>query len=224
MDENKGIIKSIIKGYNDSKLAIVKKFTDSGGDSLEENDFLDDGYISTKISCLKKRYQKNEGELQLALEYEKKSDEWTKEKIARLINEQRSIRMNIAFMASNSFDGAKKSLNLIDDIDSDFKQCLEALILYHSGQEDASLIKFHDFLKNEKEPIDHFLINKIFGKLLCAKRQYRQAIPILQKAVEKRPEDVELHTMLIECYDRCGMSFEKLLEGSIVELFQSNKP
>lgn len=221
MGDKKGIIASVIKGYNDSKLAIVKKFTDSGGDSLEENDFLDDGYISTKISRLKKRYQKNEDTLKLALEYENQSDKGTKEKLTRLFNEQRSIRMNMAFLASNSIDGAKDSLNFIEDIDSKFKQCLEALVLYDSGHEDASLLKFYGYLKHEKEPIDHFLINKTFGKLLCGKGQYRQAIPILQKAVEKRPEDVELHMMLMECYDNCGMVFEKSLEESIVVLFQS---
>lgn len=218
MGENKGIIKSIVKGYNDSRLAIIKKFTDSGGDSLEENDFLDDGYITAKINRLKKQYKKLEDELEIAVKYENQSDVWTKEKIVNLVNEQRSIRMNMAFLASNSFEGAKSSLKLIEDIDTDFKLCLDALILYDSGQEDLSLLKLYEFLKSEKEPIDHYLINKVFGRLLRIKGQYCQAIPILQKAVEKRPEDLELHKLLEDCYGNCGMALEEDIESKIIEI------
>lgn len=220
MGENKGIIQSIVKGYKDSKLAVINKFTDSGGGTFEENGFLDDGYITAKINRLKRIYEKLEGELELVLKYENQSDEWTKEKIVRLINEQKSIRINIAFLASNSFEGAKSSMKLIEDIDTDFRLCIEALILYDTGYEDLSLIKFHEYLKSKNEPINHYLINKTFGTLLCNKGQYRQAITIFQKAVEKRPEDLELHTLLKDCYERCGMLFEKEIEDSILTLFQ----
>lgn len=209
------MIKGVIKSYNNAKLAIIQKLSDSEEGIVQETDFLDDGIIEIKIERLKKNYSMVNQELEMLSKYDKK-DSYNADKIEGLRTKKNEISFEIAFLGSNSFNSLDTCANLIKEMDTDFKDCILALQYYKVGQEKKAIETFYGYFKNRKGILNHYLINKVYGLLLYKYEQYNLAIPLLRTATEKRPEDIESHRILKEIYSSLNMRQEEQIEKNIL--------
>ncbi|MFJ8258561.1 tetratricopeptide repeat protein [Peribacillus asahii] len=215
------MLTKIIHSYQDVKLAAIKKFSDHTYDILDEPGFLDNGYIRAKIEHLKKEYTRIQNEIELILQYDKK-DKYQQQKVSTLVDYRNYLLFHMAFLSSNSFDNLEFAINLIDDIETDFSLCLKALTLYHNGNEGEALLLFEQYFHLHPEPVEHFLINKIFGELLYNEEEFKKAVKFLRKAVEKRPEEEEIHFMLFQTYQRLGNQQQAKVHNDILSLGGGN--
>ena len=90
--------------------------------------------------------------------------------------------------------------------------------LYTQGNDDLAFDGFTNYVRFLDSIPEHFLACKMFGELLMKRQQCRHAIPFLRKASEKRPEDIEVHNMLLKCYRAERMGFELGVETTITSL------
>lgn len=209
------MIKEVIKSYNNARLAVIQKMSDSEEGILQETQFLDDGTIEAKIERLKKNYALVNQEVELLSQYDKKSYHNTN-KIEELLTKRNEISIYIAFLGSNSLNSLDTCADLIKDFDTDFKDCILALQYYKVGQEKKAFEIFYGYFKNRKGILNHYLINKVYGLLLYKYEQYNLAIPLLRTATEKRPEDIESHRILKEIYSSLNMRQEEQIEKNIL--------
>ena len=128
------------------------------------------------------------------------------------------LRAELAYLFSHNPAKIDECLGLIKNMGYDFTVCLEAMKLYTIGSHEQSLERFQDYMRRINGIPDHFLACKMLGTLLMGKKQYKYAIPVLALAVERRPDDMEVHEKLIECYRNEGMEFEMGVESSIARL------
>ena len=197
------MLTKLVHSYQDAKLAMIRKFSDQTYDILDEPGFLDNGYIRAKIQQLKQEYTKIEDEMEQLIEFDQK-DEYHQQKLAVLMESRGACLLHMSFLSSNSFEHLETAISLIDGIQTDFSLCLQALIFYVNGRESESLQSFDQYFHRHPEPLEHFLINKVYGELLYKQGQVEKAIRFLRKAAEKRPEEMELHALLVEAYQMAG--------------------
>lgn len=216
-EENGGILKKIIRGYNDSRMAIFKKLVENTTNIQDENSFLDDGTIKARIELLKSQYKKLVNELELASKHGDGSGEDRVRKVD-LFNKLREVEFDMAFFASNNFEMIDSCLDMTKNANTNFKMCLLALKLYMEGNEKDAFLKFYEYFKDKDGLLEHYLVNKTYGTLLYKANQYNQAKMLLQHAVTKRPEDKELHVLLKDIYKRIGQEVEEQIETNIIEL------
>ena len=106
------------------------------------------------------------------------------------------------------------------DENNDFKICLKALKEYDLGNKIKALTLFDEYFNKNKYMLEHYLISSIYGKLLYESRQYGKAVILLRKAIEKRPEEVELHLILRDIYIKLGDEKSQDIEESIIRLLE----
>lgn len=216
------MLKDIIRSYNETKLSFVNKISDSKDGISDELSFLDDGFIKSKIDNLKKEYGSIEKEIEMLIKYDKK-DDYNTQKIHSLMNRRRDIKFEIAFLASNNIRNIDGCLKLLEEENTDFKLCLLAIQYYSNGEEKESFDTFYKYFKDKNVVLEHYLINKIYGKMCFALKQYDMALVLLRKAAEKRPEDPELHCILKEIYHLQGRDLEESIESSIIKLLGGSR-
>ncbi|WP_237737294.1 hypothetical protein [Clostridium carboxidivorans] len=210
-------MKKIIKAYNDTKIAIIQKLSQSDEGTLQETEFLDDGTIYCRIERLKEKFSSVNQEIEMLINYDKKDNYYT-EKLRQLNTKKNEISLNLAFLASNNLNNLDTCEKITTGLNTDFKLCITALKYYKVGDEKSAFESFYEYFKNKSGVIDHYLINKIYGLLLYKYKQYKIALPLLRKSAEKRPEDVEIHRILKEIYLILSMKHEEKIEKNILEV------
>lgn len=213
------MLKKIIKSYNNGKIALIEKMTGLENGIYDEVFFLDDGYIKSKIERLKKEYNSISKEIEMIAKYDER-DNYGRDKLNHLVNKKVNIKFEMAFLASNNFLNIDSCLNLLEEIDTDFKLCLHGLKHYKEGDEKRAFETFYKYFKDKNVLLEHFLINKVYGMLLFNLKQYDISLMVLRKSVEKRPEDKEIHCILKEIYSLKEMELEKTIEENIIELLE----
>lgn len=213
------MLKEIIKAYEDGKIAFINKISQINTQNVEEVLFLDDGYIRSKIKELKEQYNSLSSEIDLLIKYDK-NDEYSKSKISYLREQCKDIKLEIAFLASNNYKNLDNCINLVEDIDTDFKLCIYALRFYYDGNSQRAYQYFGEYFKDKDRFLEHYLINKVYGELLFSIKEYNASANVLRKAVEKRPEDIEIHRILKEIYKLNGQLIEEKIEESILNLLE----
>lgn len=216
MSEGIGLIRGAIGSYKDFKIKLIQRMADTGS-AISENTFLDDGYINSKIEQLKGEYKVLSDELNM-LNYDQIIDSYKMGKTKYIKNRQINICIEISILASNSFSNLPKCLELIKGIDTDFTECIEGLSLYYNHREEDAFKKFYDYFNNNKFLLEHYLINRVYGELLFKSKQYELAKLFLQKAIQKRPDDIECHKILRELYKAIGDNTAGAVEDSIIVL------
>ncbi|MGV8983965.1 tetratricopeptide repeat protein [Clostridium sp.] len=219
MSEGAGLIQNSIKAYKDARISIIEKLSNVASYSSELS-FLDEGYITSKIDDLKVEYNSVDNELNL-LSYDNKMDKYIKDKTSYLNNRKRSIYVEMSLLGSNNFKNLDQCVNLLEGIDSDLIECIQALKLYHLGSEGEAFKKFQNYFKRNRFLIEHFLINRVYGELLFKAGQYEVARVYFKKAVEKRPEDIDVHGFLKEIYSKLGDKNALLVEESIIDILSA---
>ncbi|WP_042347597.1 tetratricopeptide repeat protein [Bacillus massiliigorillae] len=211
------MITKLVHSYQSAKLSATKKFSNHCYDILEEPGFMDNGYIRAKIKQLKKECTNIENEIELLLQYDKK-DEYYKQKVSVLMENRDYILHYLSFLSSNSFNSLEYSISMIQNIQTDFFLCLNALISYQKGDEEKALMLFEQYFEKYPEPIEHFLINKTYGELLFKQDNIEKAVAHLRKATEKRPEDDDVHVILIQAYQKLGNYHQAKIHEDIQKL------
>jgi predicted Zn-dependent protease len=215
MAESSGILNSIIGGVRNLRLSVIDTF--GGLDTFVfEAPFMDDGLIVAEIDKLKAEYKQNAEELN---NYERvgQGDDFRQEKNA-LYNRQMTIRAELAYLFSHNPAKIDDAIGLLEHSQNNFIVCLEAMKHYTQGNEDLAMEKFLDYMKRINGVPAHFLACKMLGTLLMNKGQLQYAIPVLRVAAERIPDDIEVHSLLAECYRTEGMDFELGIACSISKL------
>lgn len=202
--------------YQSAKLAVIKKFSDQNYDILDEPGFLDDGYIRTKIRLIKQEYTKIEKEVEL-LQYDQK-DEHHQQKLSYLSEYKDDLLLQLAFLSSNSLNSVENALSLLDGINTDFKLCLQALQHYKNNNETEAEFLLTQYFQMHNDPLDHFLINKVYGELLSKQNNPEAGLKHLRKAAEKRPDDLHTHQLLHQAYRKTGNGDQLRAQEQIIEL------
>jgi hypothetical protein len=213
------LLKDIIKGYKESKIAIIQRFSGSEGGIYDETNFLDDGYIRVSIDRLKKEHSEIDNEIEILMKYTKQ-DSSTLEKQQKLIMRKQEIRLEMAFLASNNLSNIDSCMNLIEELSTDFKLCLIALRYYDNRDNKKAFEAFYEYFKDRTVLLEHYLINKVYGVLLYNLKQFDLSIALLRKAAEKRPEDIEVHRILRDIYSITNRNCEENIELSIIRLLE----
>ena len=213
----------VIELYNKEKLKIIESFSDSSNSSIyDEVCFEDEGIISAKIKQYKKEYAEIGSEIEFLLSYDKNDIE-RQNKLRYLLNKKEDILLSMAFFASNKLENVESSLQLIDEVQTDFKKCLLGLKkIVENNEEEAFAILSKCAEKNELFS-DHYLLNKVYGRILCKKGQVKQAYKNLLKAACLRPEDLEVHTWLQQIHESIGDIAAAEVEGKIISLLKGGK-
>lgn len=219
MNEGLGLVGNSIKTYKDARISIIKKLSKVSNYSSELS-FLDEGYIISRIDDLKAEYNSVNNELNL-LSYDNKMDKYKKDKTIYLNNRQRSVYIEMALLGSNNFNNLDQCINLLEGIDNDLIECIQALKLYHLGCEGEAFEKFYNYFTRNRFLIEHYLINRVYGEMLFKAGQHDIAKVYLKKAVEKRPEDIEVHRFLKDIYCKLGDKTAFLVEESIIDMLDA---
>ncbi|MDY3358861.1 MAG: hypothetical protein SOY04_00420 [Clostridium celatum] len=203
------MINEIVTGYNSFKIKLANKLGDGAEGLFDELEFLDDSLIKSRIDYIKKISKLIDEEIKEA----------KGEKLAYLLNKKQESIFEIVILASNNIKNIDFCLQMIDE-NNDFKICLKALKEYDLGNKIKALTLFDEYFNKNKYMLEHYLISSIYGKLLYESRQYGKAVILLRKAIEKRPEEVELHLILRDIYIKLGDEKSQDIEESIIRLLE----
>lgn len=203
------MINEIVTGYNSFKIKLANKLGDGAEGLFDELEFLDDSLIKSRIDYIKKISKLIDEEIKEA----------KGEKLAYLLNKKQESIFEIVILASNNIKNIDFCLQMIDE-NNDFKICLKALKEYDLGNKIKALTLFDEYFNKNKYMLEHYLISSIYGKLLYESRQYGKAVILLRKAIEKRPEEVELHLILRDIYIKLGDEKSQAIEESIIRLLE----
>lgn len=213
------MISEIIKGYNDSKFAFIQKLSDSKEGIYDELDYLDDGYIKMKIQRLKNEYGDIQNQLNMLERYDKQDDQNSAKRKSLSIRIS-EIEFGIAFIASNNLQNIDSCIKLIENKNTDFELCIRGLQYYDQGNEKAAFDSFNSYFKNRNIVLEHYLINKIYGTISYNLNQYELSAILLRKAVEKRPDDIDIHRILKQIYLNTNKYDESQIESNILTLLE----
>lgn len=203
------MIKELVKGYNSLKIKLATKLGEGHEGIRDELEFLDDSIIASKINHIKKICAIIDQDMAHA----------TDEDIKYLLKEKQEYIFEIAFLASNSAKNIDFCLNIIDK-NNDFVNCLKAIKLVEEGKNKEAKVLFDNYFKTNKYLLEHYLISKMYGKLLLEAGDLYNAALFLRKAIEKRPDEIEIHKMLEYIYLQIGEEILLANEREIISMLQ----
>lgn len=213
------MLKKAINTYNKARLNIIKAFANNYEEILDEAKFYDDGYLNVKINHLKKKLNNVINEIDIATKYEKKDNE-TLKKIKELNLKKDELMLEMCFYASNGINSINMCKELLNGVNSDFEECIDAIITFKNNDEEKAFKLFHSYFSKTKRIPEHFLINKIYGGILYKYGQDKMALRLLQEASLRKPEDIEVHKMLYELYEKENFHKGVELEKMIIEMLE----
>lgn len=213
------MLNTILREYKEAKVKLINRFSDNEVDLAKETMLIDDGYQKAKFDRFKSEYDKLTLEIENFIKYDKQ-DSYHLAKINHLITKQKNMRIEISFLISNSENNILLSEKLLDDIDVDFKLGIQGLKYYY--EDDVKLAKtyFQRYWDALGTIPNHYLINKCYSKILFDEGEYVQALNIMRKAIQFKPEDIELHKNLKEVYKKLGDYKGYEVESNIIYFLQ----
>ncbi len=141
-------------------------------------------------------------------EYQKRHIELSTMAVSELTLENRQEILDLeeimAFYASNSIGAIDWCSALMKNNDSEFSVCIEALSEYRDGNHERAFELFSSHFNKNTQQLNHFLVNRVFGELLCMNGQEVKGAIYLRLALKKRPEDTSLARKLSEVYSNIG--------------------
>ncbi|MDY3741251.1 MAG: hypothetical protein SO022_12500 [Selenomonadaceae bacterium] len=210
---------SMIEKYNKEKLKLVQDLVGDGMLFYDETTFISDEEISVRISNLQEEYGAITKEVEFLQQYGKK-DQDTKTRLSYLANKARDIREMIAFWASNSKLNLNYCASLLENNNSRFQMCISAIKDFYNDKHKDAFQKINQFLLDGGDFYKHYLLNKIFGILLCEIHRYEKAEKFILRAIKLRPDDVQLHEILCNVYEKTNCKDKQALEERISMLLK----
>lgn len=199
------MLDKLIKGINDTKLAMIERLSGTENVLDEEADFIDDALLKNRIERLKKK----SSEIELIIREDESKTEV-----------MRQIGFEIIFLASNNIKNIESCLALAANMNTDFIMCLRGLEYYETKNYDKAYEAFTAYFKEHPKLLQHYLINKTYGLLLYSAKQYEKSICFLRKASTYKPEDIEIHKVLQICYTQLGQEAGRKVEKNIIRILE----
>lgn len=207
------MLSDLITKYKSLKINMISKLGESREGINDELDFLDDAIIGSKINYIQKICKLIDDDIEMS------EDE---EQINFLVNKRKEFIYELALLASNSFKSVEFCISILDKNNA-FQKCLQALIHYENGDKHTAKRLFDEFFNINKYMLQHYLISKVYGELLYEEHDYLNAAAFLRKAVEKRPEEIKLHIMLKDIYQKLNDEILLNQEVEIINLLSEGE-
>ena len=207
------MLNELIKKYNFLKNNMISQLGEAKEGINDELDFLDDVIIKSKINYIKKICKSIDNDLATS------KDE---EQIEFLIKKKKEFIYELVLLASNSFDSIDFCMSILDTNNS-FQKCLKALKFYEKGEYVTAKKLFDEFFASNKYILQHYLISLVYGELLYKEHDYIMAAKFLRKAVEKRPEEINIHIKLRDIYYKLNDKYLLSQEIEIIDLLDGGE-
>lgn len=215
------MIKELVREYKNIKISTINKLSGADESLYDENLFLDDGFLYSKIEKLKADYYNIMNDIENIVKYDIKNDEHKKNKLREKMNKKDSILFELAFLSSNDFSQLEISKKILDDMDTDFSLCLKGLIYYRDGNMIDSFKYLQKYFEiNNNCYINHYLANKVYAELLNKCNEYELSLIYLRQAIKLRPENLELHKDIYNLYVKLGKIKESQIERNIIDILE----
>lgn len=199
------MINEIIEKYNSLKIKVSSKLGDADEGINDELEFLDDSIIGSKINYIKKICKLIDNEIQMSED---------KEQLEFLVKKRKEFIFELVLLASNSFKNIDFCISIIEK-NNRFLKCLQALKYYGNNNKQRAKILFDEYFQENKYLLEHYLISEVYGELLYDANDYLNAGIFLRKAVEKRPESLNVHMKLKDIYYKLN---EEILLNQEIEI------
>lgn len=207
------MLDEMITKYKSFKINMISKIGEANEGINDELEFLDDAIISSKINYIQKICKSIDNDLAMSED---------KEQIAFLVKKRQEFVYEMVLLASNSFKSIDFCISILDK-NNDFQKCLQALKHYENNNKQISKNLFDEFFQSNKYMMQHYLISAVYGDILYEKQEYLNAAIFLRKAVEKRPEEVNLHIKLKDIYSKLNDEILLNQEIEIINLLNEGE-
>lgn len=215
------MIKELVREYKNIKISAINKLSGVEESLYDENLFLDDGFLYSKIEKLKADYNNIIKEIENIVKYDVKNDEHKNNKLIEKMHKKDSILLELAFLSSNDFSQLEISKKILDNIDTDFTLCVQGLIYYKEGNMIDSFKYLQKYFEiNNNYHINHYLANKVYAELLNKCNEYELSLRYLRQAIKLRPENLELHKNIYDIYVKLGKIKESKIERDIINILE----
>ena len=218
MSETKGLLKNAIRGYQETRMALIRKWMDHAVTHVDETDFRDEGMDRARTKRLQAEYASNLRELELLRLYEDTTQAHTKEKYRSITERQAAICLELAVVGSERLERLEECLQLLDGLETEWTDALQGLLAYREGSSEESFRLLYPFLRSRKDLLRHYRINLVYGKLLMERGLPAQAVAPLRQAAQLRPEEVEAHLLLSTALQESGERYAASIEDEIIRL------
>lgn len=185
----------------------------------DETTFYSDNEIAVRINNLQSDYRAIAKEIDFITKHSN-MDIDEKQRVSYLINQRREIQEMIAFWASNNCKNIDDCISMFENNKSKFLICALAIKDFYSGDKKEAFLKINSFLKDGGDFYRHYLVNKIYGMLLCDMKKYKEAKKYVVRAIKLRPEDIELHKLMSNIHRQEGNITFMEREDNIITILE----
>lgn len=215
------MIKKLVREYKNIKMSAINKLSGVDESLYDENLFLDDGFLYSKIEKIKADYYNIMKDIEDIVKYDVKNDEHKENKLREKMQKKDSLMFELAFLSSNDFSQLEISKKILEDMDTDFSLCVQGLIFYKEGNMIDSFRYLQKYFEiNNNYYINHYLANKVYAELLTKYNEHELALIYLQQAIKLRPENLELHKDIYDIYVKLGKIKESQIERNIIHILE----
>lgn len=215
------MIKNLVREYKNIKMSAINKLSGVDESLYDENLFLDDGFLYSKIEKIKADYYNIVKDIEDIVKYDVKNDKHKENKLREKMQKKDSLMFELAFLSSNDFSQLEISKKILDEMDTDFSLCVQGLIFYKEGNMIDSFRYLQKYFEiNNNCYINHYLANKVYAELLTKCNEHELALIYLQQAIKLRPENLELHKDIYDIYVKLGKIKESQIERNIIHILE----
>ncbi|MEE0248409.1 hypothetical protein [Peptacetobacter hiranonis] len=209
----------VIHKIIEAKYKFVRSVDFEESDINDEVLFIDDTYVEISYKNFIKRYNSIQKELENIVE-NNEMDSISKERIGKLLKEQDELIVKKIFIISNNEKYLEFAIKILGTIKENinYKIGLEAVKKYKEGYFNEAEILFQKYYSYLNKLPNHYLINKTYSKLLIKSNDNNIAMELIRKAIEVKPDDLELHKMINEIYKVMNMLKEAEIEEKIIKV------
>lgn len=209
----------VIHKIIEAKYKFVRSVDFEESDINDEVLFIDDTYVEISYKNFIKRYNSIQKELENIVE-NNEMDSISKERIGKLLKEQDELIVKKIFITSNNEKYLEFAIKILGTIKENinYKIGLEAVKKYKEGYFNEAEILFQKYYSYLNKLPNHYLINKTYSKLLIKSNDNNIAMELIRKAIEVKPDDLELHKMINEIYKVMNMLKEAEIEEKIIKV------
>lgn len=195
------MLEKIAALYRKAEMGLIGGLSGTTSIVVEETCFYDVGYLRTQIERIKKELSCISDELNLQFEQKDRSD-YARRHQNELLERREQLLLRMVFLASNSFGNLNDCIRLADGHHWDFISCIQGLQEYQAGRKEQAFQRLEAYSRQHGGMGKHFLANKVFGLLLAENLRDREAIPVLTRALQLVPDDMECLEKLERCCRR----------------------
>ena len=205
-----------ISTYKKIQMDFIGKLSMENKEIINEVPFFDEGYLSTQINRLKEEHARVCTELKIAYELNLDS-KYEEEKRKKLRLKRDSLEIKMLHYAVNSLNSLEMCKVLAKGKNLKIEKLISALELYKDNDKEA-ITEFALYFLDNAVDKGYYLGNKLYGKLLLENGKADIAREHLEYAVQMRVDDVELLTLLEECYKMLRQTYEEKITKEVLQI------